>query len=113
MEGITKIVNLTPHPINLVNEADGTVKTITPSGTIARCAMLENPFGKLDGITLQRIMPGPVEGLPAPAGNTIYLVSAIVLSAISGSGRTDVFKPDGFVRDAQGNITGCTKLSCM
>lgn len=80
-----KVVNLTQHPITVENDEGKWV--FKPSGTEARV-----------GIKLKEIKPGfykqsftEVENLPEPAENTIYIVSAMVLSGLKG--RSDVYAP--------------------
>jgi hypothetical protein len=135
------IVNLTPHPIVLRGpnprrcargecpvdvDVDGscccqprTVDTTIPaSGTIARVQMTEGTLVALPGLPClvsTGATYGAVEGLPAPAEGTIYVVSGRVLSALAGSGRDDVYGPgtgptDGAVRDAEARIVAVTRL---
>jgi hypothetical protein len=58
---------------------------------------------------------GAVEGLPAPQEGVVFIVSGMVLEALRGSGRSDVFAPgtgptDGAVRNDKGQILGVTTL---
>lgn len=79
----TKIfVNCTPHALTL---NDGTV--IAASGNVARVSASFTEFDA-DGVCQQVF--GDVEGIPAPAENTIYIVSALVLAA---SDREDLVAP--------------------
>ena len=49
---------------------------------------------------------GDIVDLPAPQDDTIYIVSALVLSAAKAAGRTDCVAPDtaNAVRDDNGHI---------
>lgn len=78
-------VNVTPHAITLNN---GVV--FPTSGTIAR---VSNTFSDPDGDNVMDIHYGDIEGLPEPAPDTLYIVSAIVLSAAKEKGRTDCVAP--------------------
>lgn len=80
-----RFVNVTPHAITLNN---GVV--FPTSGTVAR---VSNTFGSPDKDNVMDISYGNIEGLPEPADNTLYIVSAIVLSAAKEKGRTDCVAP--------------------
>ena len=69
--------NLTPHPIKL---NDGTV--FEPSGIVARVAADLQEVETINGVKLFRQTFGDVEGLPEQVPGTIYIVSALVLSAV-------------------------------
>lgn len=75
-------VNCTPHALNL---NDGRV--IEPSGNVARVTAGFTEFDE-NGVCQQSF--GDVTGIPAPAENTLYIVSALVLAA---SNRTDLVAP--------------------
>jgi membrane-bound lytic murein transglycosylase len=58
---------------------------------------------------------GEVNGLPDPQDGFAFVVSGMVGSALTGSGRADVFMPgtgpnDGARRNEAGHITGVTRL---
>ena len=111
---MTTIINLTPHAIVIT---DG--PTLPASGEVARVTVdMERidpcPFGggicdycdyechsnlimapsELGGQSIPeyRQVLGEVEGLPEPQPGTLYIVSAMVLSALAGS-RPDVVAP--------------------
>jgi len=109
-----KIVNLTPHEISVLLP-DGTTRKIAPSGKVARVATTTQDAGSLEGIPVVRQTYGAVEGLPEPQEGTVYIVSALVLSAVKAlGGRTDVYAPDtgpqSAVRDDQGRIVAVRRL---
>ena len=56
---------------------------------------------------------GELYGLPAPDGETVYIVSRMVADAAAASGRTlaDLRLVSQTVRDAEGRIVGCLGLS--
>lgn len=80
----TNFVNLTPHDLKL---NDGTV--IPASGTVARVAANFSDFDQ-NGVCHQQF--GDVQGLPAPQDGTLYVVSALVLTAVKDQ-RPDVVAP--------------------
>ena len=77
----TKIINLTPHDINIVVGA--MTLTVPRSGELARVSMNAVPqrdvfvdFDRGDGfLPIVFNKPGTIEGLPEPTDNTVYLVS--------------------------------------
>ncbi len=109
-----KIVNLTPHALNLMPAGPtGPVVTIPPSGIVARCAVdrVQVDTVTVDGITVpvNRTQFGAVTGLPDPQPDTIYIVSSLVAQAVPD--RSDVFIVDDAVRDDQGRIIGARALA--
>jgi len=109
-----KIVNLTPHPLNLMPEGpEGPVVTIPPSGQVARCAVdrVQVDTVTVDGISIpvNQTRFGKVENLPEPQEGTIFIVSALTAQAVPE--REDVFITDDAVRDEQGRIIGCRALA--
>ncbi|MEI7836807.1 MAG: hypothetical protein WCK05_10420 [Planctomycetota bacterium] len=96
-------INLTPHAIVLVGGP-----TLTPSGVVARCATTSTPAGEHEGVPLVRTVYGVVEGLPEHSAGVVYVVSALVRSAVPS--RNDVASPGDLVRDAAGAVVGCKGL---
>lgn len=111
-----KIVNLTPHALNLMPEGpDGPTVTIPPSGIVARCTVdrVQVDTVTVDGISIpvNQTQFGTVTGLPDPQPDTIFVVSALVAQAVPD--RQDVFIVDDAVRDDQGRIIGAKALARM
>ena len=109
-----RIVNLTPHALNLMPEGpDGPTVTIPPSGQVARCAVdrVQVNTVAVDGIAVpvNQTRFGEVSDLPDPQPDTIFVVSALVAQAVPD--RQDVFITDDAVRDEQGRIIGCRALA--
>ena len=109
-----KIINLTPHPLNLMPEGpDRPMVTIPPSGLVARCAVdrVQVDTITVDGIAVpvNQTRFGEVSDLPDPQPDTIFVVSALVAQAVPD--RQDVFIVDDAVRDEQGRIIGCRALA--
>lgn len=81
---MTDFVNLTPHAIALNNG------TQFPSVGVAR---VSNTFTDFDSNGVCDVNFGNIVNLPAPKDGTLYIVSAIVLSAAKAAGRTDCVAP--------------------
>ena len=75
-------INLTPHAVRLNNGTE-----FPASGTIAR---VTSSFTDFDSDGVATVVFGEVQNLPEPAENTLYIVSALVLSA---SKRADLVAP--------------------
>ena len=103
-----KMINLTPHAINFLNENNNLVAYI-PSSGIARAAQKRVSIGTVNGITVNKTEYGAVEGLPDPEYGTIYIVS--VLTAQAAPDRNALYILDDTVRDDQGRIIGCRALA--
>lgn len=115
-----EVVNLTPDAINIADETGKVIATFPPSGMVARRRVRETEVDPLHLTSAGRPIPvissrlGVVEGLPGPRPDTIYLVSAMVLSAPSLHYCRDVYAPDtgpaSVVRDAAGQIIAVKRL---
>lgn len=108
-----KIVNNTPHDVNLVLDSEHTL-TIPASGEIARVE-----FEDL-GQTKVLIEGTPVEvslgkrtigliGVPEPKEDTLVVVSRLVKAELPD--RDDLVVPDEVVRDGAGRVIGCRRLA--
>lgn len=93
-----KFKNLTPHAVVL---NDG--KTIPASGVVARVSATYTDFSP-DGVA--EVKFGEPVGLPAPKGDTLFIVSGLLKQACPQ--RTDLVSPatghPACVRDAEGRI---------
>jgi hypothetical protein len=108
-----KIINLTPHTVNVVSEDGATIATYPCEGT-ARIAQVNMPTGEIDGIPTCKVTYGEAKGLPAPEEGKAYIVSYITIAMIKERGtRTvdDLYYPTEMVRDDIGNIIGCRYLA--
>lgn len=111
MENII-FVNLTPHPITVGNF------TIPPSGNQARVdreydfvkeiGWYDSEIGKTLGVRFYRGKYGETQGLPAPSGEKIFIVSTLV--RLANPERTDLASPGELLRDVQGAVIGCKFL---
>lgn len=109
-----KIVNLTPHALNLMpGGPDGPTVTIPPSGQVARCAVTRVQVDTVTvtgvSVPVNKTQFGTVSDLPDPQPDTIYVVSALVAQAVPN--RPDVFMVDDAIRDDQGRIIGARALA--
>ena len=111
---MAKIVNLTPHTVNIVAE-DGTIKAEYPSEGNARASQVAEHVGELDGVELVSMKFGATENLPAPAEDVYYIVSAITANAAKAEGRTtdDLVITADPVRDDKGKIIGCKRFALI
>jgi hypothetical protein len=105
-----KFVNLTPDVIRL--ETEFGVVRIESSG-YARTSIIVEDLDPIDDplwgyIMRKRIKYGPVEGLPGPENDTIYIVSRLTKQQVSN--RSDCLVPD-LIRDEDGNVICCRALA--
>jgi hypothetical protein len=105
---MTKLINLTPHTLNIV-AADGSIVNIQPSGNVARVASSSAVVATINGINVTASTWGEVTGLPAAEGGVILIVSRMVKDRVAN--RADVMVPGAPVRDAEGKIIGASGLS--
>lgn len=118
-----KIVNLTPHTINIYVNGDSFA--ISPSGKVARVLVKPVHTGHLNVDTGDKHLQVPVfrnstgrgevglEWIPPMVQDTIYLVSGVVLEALKDADRFDIYAPDTgptAIRDSKGQIIGVTQL---
>jgi hypothetical protein len=111
-----KLVNLTPHTINVVASDGTTILAIEPSGDVARVSSHTETTGFVtvwdgDGAVLIPVTAtvfGDVQGLPDPQSDVAFVVSSLVAQRVPD--RDDVFIPSDSVRDNAGRIIGCRSL---
>lgn len=114
---MAKVINMTPHVINIVGGL-----SIPPSGMVARCTSTRVQVGTIDidGVTIgiNRTTfgnvtvvsnDGSVGMFPDQVDGVVFIVSAIVAQAMVG--RKDVFIVDDTVRDDSGRIVGCKAVA--
>ena len=121
------LINATPHSITLVSregveqdskkqfiaeaEAVEILREIPPSEILARVSMVNLPAGEIDGIPIESVIYGEIEGLPEPQEGLYYIVSGLVAAAATKIGRKDCLAPGALVRDKKtGVILGCLFL---
>lgn len=120
-----KLVNLTPHTINIHDEDGTPIIAVPPSGVVARVDPNEVRIGALvadpaRGVPVYRVRygelyftdnPQPPEK-PAridftPEEDPVYIVSALVMQYHD---RRNFFSPGELIRDADGKPIGCRGL---
>lgn len=95
-------VNLTAHDIYEVT----TGQKFPASGRVARVKTMSVTTDTISSIPIYDIKFGEIQGLPDPADNTIYIVSALTLKAVPEH-RTDVVAPGSVQRNEHGQVIGC------
>jgi hypothetical protein len=120
------LINATPHSITLVSregveqdnrrqflaETVEILREIPPSEILARVSMINFPAGEIDGIAIESVTYGEIEGLPEPQEGVYYIVSGLVAAAAAKIGRVDCLAPGALVRDKNNPslILGCLFL---
>ena len=110
-----KLVNLTPHAVNLWENGSVETLLVPPENVPARCeetsdvvatVHLRRPGTPYDVEFPIKVMHfGNVTGLPDPEPDTWYIVSRMVAEALPD--RDDLVYPTDLLRDPMGVIIGC------
>ena len=112
-----RLVNCTPHAVCFYSGSEQRL-TLEPSGIVTRVAMgtalvtslvVRGDDGYSVVVPIMATVAGPVEDLPAPAPDTYYVVSRLVLDHAPDRG--DLVVPHDLVRDDEGRILGCQSFS--
>ena len=102
-----KVINLTPHTINICDESGNVVKSYPPTGN-ARVNTEFRDLLPIDGVPAKSVSYSETTGLPPAEEGVFYLVSMVVAQA--NPGRADLLCPNTapgeVVRDAGGQIVG-------
>jgi hypothetical protein len=106
--GGVMIVNMTPHPVYVVNDSNEIVHTFPKSEAMIRLSQTVKPSDPIDGIPTTITKFGDPQGLPEFQPGTYYIVSQLVKSALPN--RSDLLVPAEVARDQSGNIIGCKSL---
>ncbi len=110
------IINTTPDAITIIsNEGVETdpktkqfmvqssqvvvIETFSISDVLAHVSMNNEIAGDINGIPLQTIHFGDIQGLPPQENDKVYIVSLPVLTAAKALGRTDCLSVGGIVQD--------------
>ena len=108
----TKLINLCPHAINVLDDAGKPVLTVQPSGELARVSQTEEVVAIPDlPCVVTRQTFGTVTGLPDVTPGVFLIVSRLVAAACPE--RDDLLIPGPLVRDDAGNPIGCRGLSVL
>ena len=114
-EAVYNLVNLTPHPITLLDQNDQPLFTVESTG-VARVSSQTTTVGTyaVNGFEIPHThtVYGQIEGLPDPLAGVVFIVSGMIISALDQQGihRDDVVVPGLQVRDEQGRVIGCRSL---
>ncbi len=105
-----KIINLTPHPVELLEETVDETRVIRtfPSEGFARCKQIIEESDPIDSIPIQKVRYGSIENLPAPKDSVFYIVSHLV--RVARPQRLDLLSPGEVIRDGDGVILGCVNF---
>lgn len=104
-----QIINLTPHSITIVDENNTPILVLPKADVPARVSCSIVATGEtINGIPVTANSYSDIENLPAPAEDTVYVVSSIVANRCKD--RNDVFVPNESVRNDAGIIIGCRSL---
>jgi hypothetical protein len=108
---MTSLHNLTPHPL-VITTPHGTVE-LAPHPDPPRVQEEHLPQDAIHhagiDVPVVSIRTGTVTGLPQPVEGRWYVVARVV--ALAAPQRDDLLVPQGFLRDADGNVTACTFLA--
>lgn len=108
-----KLINCTPHNINIMDNDNNIILSIPASGTLIRVAQTTTDVGSINGngvdIPVTDNTYGDVVGLPVQQLDTILIVSAKVADACKT--RKDLALVNETVRDEKGRIIGCKSIS--
>ena len=108
----TKLINLCPHTIDVLDETGLPALTVAPSGTIARVSQREEVVDFPDiPCRVTRQVFGKVVDLPPVTPGVAFIVSRLVAAACPE--RKDLVIPGPLVRDESGNPIGCRGLSIL
>lgn len=112
---MTKIINMTPHPLCLLAEDGSVLREIKPSGTIARAEQTDVPVGDIDGFPLVRSSFGDPIDLPEHEEGVYLFVSLATAKAAQAAGRRtdDLLLSSQQVRDENGQIIGCRGFAVL
>ena len=109
-----RIINLTPHAINVLSKDDDIVATF-PSEGLARATEKSEFSHKVGSFDVVKTQYGEPEGLPAYEAETYLVVSKITAEAARAYGRTtdDLLLTSDLVRNEQGQIIGCRRFAIL
>jgi hypothetical protein len=118
-EDVVTLINLTPHPLNLL-VGDGSTVTLDPHLDMEtpRVEDITEPDAPIvfksatgwEQIPTNVVVPGDVMNLPDPQPGVCYIVSRITAEAPGSGGRTDLYFPTDLARGDKGQIVGCRAL---
>lgn len=102
-----KVINLTPHNVDICDEDGNIIKTYEASGQIARLAQRAEVVEYIDGVPVKVSRDRRITGLPDPRKDVTYIVSNIVLNECRH--RKDLIAPATKFYDGN-RLVGCTSF---
>lgn len=117
------LVNLTPHPIEVLNDDNECIVEFAPPLEDAgvRVETIETELGEIQidctnahafseapagiRIPIRHVGFGSVRNLPKPQPKTFFIVSGLIQA--NAPERTDLVVPSPLVRDEDGRVIGC------
>lgn len=99
-----KVINLTPHNVNICDEYGNVINTYEASGIEARVRHGWDTFDYVDGIPVVVRKNERIVDLPEPEEGVMYIVSNIVLDYCKN--RFDLIAPVKQVK-RNGRVIGC------
>lgn len=102
---MTRIINGTPHDVNIIDYKGNIIKTYPTIGNPIRLGYKVVVVGSLDGVPVTQYVPTE-SNLPDPSKGTVYIVSALIKQLYPQ--RHDLVSPNttGALKDENGNIIG-------
>lgn len=112
--GFKNIINLTPHPVVILDDKMHKIVSFPTSDSIARVETERKHIANLNvrgvKVPINKIKNGEANGVPEPQEDTIYIVSLMTARALPE--RTDLYIADGCVKDEYtGRVVGCRGLA--
>lgn len=106
-----KIVNLTQHDVNVINENNETI-TFKPSGNVARVQMTQEPYGMINGFKVYKKIYGKIDFGTEIEPYTLYIVSNEVIKALNQARHplTYQFVAPNTVKSVRGNNGAIDKV---
>lgn len=102
------IINLTPHPVHLLDERGEVIRTWErPEGPLPRLVEEVTPAPSIDGVPIRNKAYRDCENLPPRKEGVYLIVSGLVASALR---RDDLLVPNT-VRNEEGQIIGADSFA--
>lgn len=99
-----KVINLTPHDVNICDVYGNIIKTYEPSGKVARVGHNWDEIDYIDGVPVVVRVNVELVDLPEEQRDTMYIVSNIILDYCKD--RMDLLSPVKQVK-RNGRVIGC------
>ena len=99
-----KVINLTPHDVDICDRQGNVLKTYKASGEVARINHGYDDIDYVDGVPIVVRTDEQIVGLPKEQDGVMYIVSTIVLNECKD--RLDLLAPVQQMR-VRGQVVGC------